>query len=505
MQTLNGAVSAYKAKNYIEAEQICQRIVSAEPNFFDAVYLLGVVQSSLGKNDLALASYDRAIILRPDFAEAFYNRGNVLKKLNRLEEALGSYDRTIALRPDYATAFSNRGNTLTEMKRFNDALLSYDRALALQPNLVEALYNRGNALNELKQFDEALVSFDRAIAARPNYAKALYNRGNTLAKLKRFDDALASYDRALTSQPTYAEALYNRGNTLRELKRLDDALESYDRAISVRPDDTNALSNRGVTLHDLKRFDEALASFERALALRPDDSELLCNLGNTFTEQRRFDKALAAYDRVLVKNTEHAHALGGAAFSAINLCDWGRRAELSPVITTHVTTKKSIMSPFVLLGYSEEPALQLQCAKNYIGNKISAIPKPLWNGQTWRHEKLRVAYLSADFHSHATASLMAELFEQHNRSRFEIFGISFGVDDKSETRKRLVAAFDEFHDVRQRSDSEVAKHLHHLQVDLALDLKGYTLGSRPEILAHRPAPIQVNYLGYPGTMGSNVH
>ena len=192
-----------------------------------------------------------------------------------------------------------------------------------------------------------------------------------LAKLKRFDDALASYDRALTLQPTYAEALYNRGNTLRELKRLNDALESYDRAISVRPDDANALSNRGVTLHDLKRFDEALASFERALALRPDDSEVLCNLGNTFTELRKFDKALAAYNGVLVKNTGHASALGGAAFSAINLCEWGRRAELSPIITTLVTTKKSIMSPFVLLGYSEEPALQLQCAKNYIGNKNS--------------------------------------------------------------------------------------------------------------------------------------
>jgi predicted O-linked N-acetylglucosamine transferase (SPINDLY family) len=171
-------------------------------------------------------------------------------------------------------------------------------------------------------------------------------------------------------------------------------------------------------------------------------------------------------------------------------------------VIAHVSEKRSIISPFTLLGYSGDLALQLKCARNYIENKVPPLPRPLWTGETWHHDKLRVAYLSADFHRHATAFLMAELFERHDRSRFEISGVSFGVDDKSEMRTRLVAAFDQFYDVCRKSDEEAAKLLHDLQVDIAIDLKGYTQDSRPRILAYRPAPIQASYLGFPGTMGA---
>lgn len=501
LQAYNRAVSDFKAKKYLEVEQVCQQLASVKPDFFEAVYLLGVVQSALDKSELALASYNRAIELRPDFAEAHYNRGNILKKLHRLDEAVASYDRTIALRPDYATAFSNRGNTLAELKRFDEALTSLNRALALKPDLAEALYNRGNTLAALNKLDEALVSYDRALMVRPNYAKALYNRGNTLARLKRFDEALGSYDRALAAQPNYGEALYNRANTLRELNRLGEALVGYDRVLSVRPNDAEALSNRGVTLHELRRYDDALVSFDRAVELRPDDPEVLFNRANTLSALRRYDEALAAYDQVLAKKPDHAYALSGAAFSAINLCDWAIRETFEAQLIAAVG-KKVAISPFVMLGYSDDPELQLQCARNYIEKKVPVLSQPLWVGQTWHHDKIRIAYLSADFHSHATSSLMAELFERHDRSRFEIIGISFGIDDKSETRKRVVSSFDAFHDVRQKSDREVANLLRDSQVDIAIDLKGYTLDARPEILAFRPAPIQVTYLGYPGTTGS---
>jgi protein O-GlcNAc transferase len=502
LQALNRAAVAFRAKKSSEAEQLCISILSEDPNCFEAIYFLGVIHSSLGKNEQALASYDKALALRPGFAEAMYNRGNVLKKLHRLDEALASYDRTIALQPGYAKAFSNRGNTLTELKRFEEALTSYDQALALQPNLVEALYNRGNTLHELKRFEEALASYDRAVVAQPTYAKAIYNRANTLAKMQRFDEALVGYDRAIRLNPTYAEALYNRGNTLRELKRLSDALDSYDRAISVRGDDANSLSNRGVTLHELKRFEDAVADFDRSLALRPNDPDILCNRGNSLAELKRFNDAIESYDRALAVDMTHAQALSGLAFNVNIICNWDRRLSMGAAIKEHVIGRKAAISPFVVLGYSDDPALQLQCAKNYINQKIQSNPKPLWSGEIWRHQKLRVAYLSADFHSHPTASLMAELFELHDRSKFEVLGISFGTDDHSAMRKRLVSAFDVFQDVRDRSAGDIANYLRKSEIDIAVDLKGYTSGARPEILAQRPTPIQVNYLGYPGTMGA---
>jgi tetratricopeptide (TPR) repeat protein len=302
-------------------------MVSAGHDVFDALHLLAVVQSRLGKKVLALASCDRALAVRPDHAEVLSNRGNILKEMKRLDEALASYDRALTVRPDHAEALSNRGVTLHELKRLEEALASYDRALAVRPNFAEALSNRGNVLKELNRLDEALASCDRALAVRPNYAEALSNRGVVLHELKWFDEALASYGRALAVRPNYAEALYNRGNTLKELKRHDEALASYDRALAVRPDYAEALSNRGVAFHELGRLDESLASYDRALSVRPDDAEALSNRGNTLTELHRFDEALASYHRALAVRPDYAQAHHNLAHGLLLTGDFERGFE----------------------------------------------------------------------------------------------------------------------------------------------------------------------------------
>ena len=433
-QALSRAIAAYNAGQLVEAEQLCQQIINTKRDLFDALHLLAVVQSRLGKKDTALASYDRALALRPDSAEVLFNRSSTLFALKRFAEALASYDRALKVRPDYA----------------------------------EALCNRGLTLHELKRFAEALVSYDRALKVRPDYADALSNRGVTLHELKRFDEALASYDRARMLRPDSAETLSNRGNTLKELKWFEEALASYNSALALRPDYADALSNRGAALRELKRFEEALASYDRALEVKPD----------------------------------HARAFNGIADCVNRLCDWGRKRDVADEVIANISGRKSIISPFTLLGYSGDPLVQLQCARNYVADKVPSLSPTLWPGATWHHDKVRIAYLSADFHQHATAYLMAELFERHDRSRFEIIGVSFGVDDKSEMRKRLVAAFDQFCDVRSKSDEEVVQLLGALEVDIAIDLKGYTQDFRLGIFAYRPAPVQVSYLGFPGTMGA---
>ena len=534
-EAFSRAVSAYNAGKLVETEQLCQQIIKVKPGLFDALHLLAVVQSGLGKQDLALANYDRALNVRPGDVDALYNSANTLHALKRYEEALVSYNRALTAQPNLVEALYNRGGTLLELKRYVAALASYDLALTVQPDYVDALFNRGNALKELKRYEEALASYDRALAVRPDLVEAFSNRGNTLQELKRYDEALASYDRALAIRPDYAEALLNRGNTLQELKRYDDALASYNRALTVRPDMVEAHSNRGNSLHELKRYEEALASYDRALTLRPNYADALYNRGNTLQELKQYEEALASYESALTMRPDYAEALishGNAlqqlkryeealasyesalavrpnhdhAFSFVadcvnRLCDWRRTTDVAAEVIAHVSEKKSIISPFTLLGYSGDPLLQLQCAKD-AADRLPSVSPALWTGTQWRHDKVRIAYLSADFHEHATAYLAAELFERHDRSRFEIIGVSFGVDDKSEMRKRLVAAFDQFHDVRRRRDEEVAKLLHDLQVDIAVDLKGYTQDMRCSIFAHRPAPIQASFLGFPGTMGA---
>jgi protein O-GlcNAc transferase len=497
------AFAAYSGGNLPEAERLCRAVTASRPDLFDAWHLLGVIQSGLRKSDKALMSYDRALALRPDAAEALTNRGAALHDLGRFAQALESYDAALARRPDFVHAITNRGIALHAMKRFEEALASCESALAIHSDNPEALARRGAVLHELSRFEEALASYDRALALRPGDPETLYNRGTSLGRLHRLEEALESYDRALELRPDYTEAIANRGAALFDLRRFEQALASFDRALAVRPADSETRYKRGVALHGLKRHAEALSSFDRALAIRPDDADALYNRGNTLVSLKRFAAALADFDQTLAIRPDHPHAFGAAANCAIQLCDWERRAQFAEQMTAQVEKRTSIVSPFILLGFSDDPALQLQCARNYVAQMIPSPPQLLSGGSAQRGEKLRVAYLSADFRKHPTAYHVAELIERHDRSRFEIVGISFGPDDDSEIRKRLIEAFDQFHDVRGLSDRDVAKFVHGLEVDIAVDLTGLTQDSRFGVLAFRPAPIQVDYLGFPGTMGAD--
>jgi protein O-GlcNAc transferase len=485
------------------ALESCEQALGVRPDYAEALNNRGNTLQELRRFEDALASYERAVSLQPRYAEALNNRGVTFYELKRLEEAMSSYQQALSVRPDYAEALNNRGNTFHALRRLEEALASYEKAIAVRADYAAAYSNRGNTLHELKRFDEALASYEAALAVRPDYPDAINNRGNTLHELKRYEEALTSYDRALALRPDYTEALNNRGNTLLELKRFEEALASYDRALAVRPNYPEALNNRGNTLHELKRFDEALASYERALAMRPDYAEALYNRGTALKGPKRFVEALASYQRTIELEPGHKYALGGLADCAAKICDWTRRRNLSEEVRRHVREEKSVIPPFVLFGYWGDESLQLSCAGNYVKDRVRVSAQPLWRGAIWRNEKIKIAYVSADFRLHAVAFCLAELLELHDRSRFEVIGISLGHDDNSDLRARLIAACDRFIDARTMTDREVAEALYDLRIDIAVDLMGHTSDARPNVFAWRPTPMQVSYLGFPGTMGAS--
>jgi protein O-GlcNAc transferase len=540
-----------------EAAASYQRTIALAPDHAQAWLNRGMALGQLRRLEEALANYNDLIARRPDHAGAFYNRGLVLAGLKRFEEALASYDCAIAIRPDDAEAFNNRGNALSALKRFEEALASYEKAIALDPACADAFSNRGNALRELKRPGEALASCEQAIALDPDHADAWINRGIALAELKRFEEALSSYDRAVSLKPGSASAFYNRGNTLRELMRFDQALADYDRAIGLKADYADAFHGRGVVLGDLERYQEALADYDRAIAFKPGLADAFYGRGLALAEMGHDEEAVASYRKAIALAPEQKFAFGVMAFCALKVCDWAQRDEVCRELRRHVTQRRSIISPFLLLGYDDDPALHLLCAQSYVRDRFGSgiqnqmvtqtqlrharacpahpglgakedvdgrdkgsrrasaagsrpghdEPAPshlsLKPGATRRSEKLRIAYLSGDFRLHAVAFLVAELFERHDRSRFEVIGISCGPDDGSDMRSRLAGAFDRFIDVRTKSDREVAQLLHALGIDIAIDLAGYTQHGRPGALAMRPAPIQVSYLGFPATTGAD--
>jgi protein O-GlcNAc transferase len=388
----------------------------------------------------------------------------------RLDRAIAHYEKAIALRPDYHEAHNNLGNAFHLLNQSEKAILRYENALQIKPDYAEAHWNLGTALRAVGRLDDAVASYEKAIAIRPNYHEAYNSLGNTLRALGRLDEALANYEKAGAIKPGYLEALVNQGNTLVALRREEAAISVYDRALVVRPNDADILAMRGDTLQRLHRDAEALACFDSALSGNPD----------------------------------HDLAFDGLAGLAILTCDWPRLASLRREVPARVANGR-YFNAFTFLAYSGDAKLQLACARRFIRHEVPVRPPQLWRGETWRNRKIRIVYVSCGFHMHPTAYLTAELIELHDRSRFEVLGISLGPDDRSDIRARLARAFDQFHDVRYKGDREVAALLNDLQIDIAVDRSGYIANARPGIFAARPAPIQVNYLGYPGTLGADFY
>ena len=479
-----------------------ERAIALVPDFADALTNKASVLAALKRFEEALTIYDRAIALRPDHADAHNNRGNVLRNMGRLNDALASYETAIDLRPDHASAHNNRGNVLKDMGRLDDSLKSYDLAISLQPDLADAHGNRGNVLLALKRLEAALASYDTAITLRPDRAEAHNSRGTVLREMGRLAEALASHEKAIGLRPDHAGAHNNRGNVLRDFGRLVDAVGSYDAAIAIQPDFADALSNRGNALLDLGDLDAALASYDRSIALMPNHAKAHNNRGNVLKAMGRLDDALSACERALALDPDCEYLPGNIAHLQCYLCDWTSRDQSIARLRAGVASGALVSTPFPLLALADDPLLQRQAAELFARKKTAGLARSAPAAVAARRERIHLAYLSADFHDHATAFLMAELFERHDRGRFELTAISFGPDSSDVMRQRLRSAFDRFIEVRGMGDAEVARLCNEIGVDIAIDLKGYTTDSRPGILAARCAPIQVNYLGYPGTMGA---
>ncbi|MBC7376764.1 MAG: tetratricopeptide repeat protein [Burkholderiaceae bacterium] len=463
--------------------------------------LLGTALQQHGALDEAIACYKHASELDPADADAFSNLGNALRCAGRLEQARQACLRALALDPAMAAAHNNMGAVLMELGEAPLALVHFERAIALQPDAAQSHGNLGVALGALKRHDEALASFDTALRLKPDLSEALNNRGNTLQEMGRPEEALACHDAALRIEPANAEALNRRGSALRSLGRLDDALRSYEAALASQPGYAPALINIGNLLSDMNRLTEAVAAYDHALRSQPDNAEALFNRGNTLRHLNQLDEALASYERALALKPDLPYLFGNWLHARMQVCDWrgldAHFAELGRRIDSG-----QLVNPFILLPTNLSAAQQLHCTQVYAAARYPAVQLPTPVKAPSTAARIRLGYFSADFHDHATAWLMAQLFELHDRTRFELVAFSFGPDVSGGMRSRLEKTFDQFHVVRGKSDREVALLARQLGIDIAVDLKGYTQNARPGIFAFRPAPVQVSYLGYPGTMGA---
>ena len=466
---LTGAFECFRAGRHAEAEEAYMQVLARKPDHEICLHYLGVIAYERGDHEAASAWIERALSAKPDYVEAMSNLAVVRRARGDSQGALAAANQAIALAPDLAQAHSNLGNALEDLGELDAALAAYRKAASLNPGFVEAHINCANILRRLGRVPEAIAFCEASIAARPDAAAAHFTLGNIFNESGRARDAAAAFERALALRPDFAEAFINLGNVLQTQEAYGKAADAYRHAISLRPDCADAQGNLGTALENLGELKGAIACYHTAVKLNPE--------------------------RVAVRAWLY--------HKRREICDWkGIEEEESAILSLLAKDGCEPVHPFAVLSMEASPRLQLCVASAFAQN--FKVPEFLHRRQDFAGRKrLKVGYLSSDFCRHATALLMAELFERHDKANFEIIAYSHAPDDCSELKRRLRQAFDGFVDIRAMSDAEAAERIKADGIAVLVELKGYTKGARTGIAARRPAPVQVSFVGFPGTMGAD--
>lgn len=448
------------------ANAILKAIKGGENNI-DFIFKLGIAFAQNSRLSDALLIFNCLLSSINADARIPYNLGLIHSLRGDYQLALDAYDLALNINPNDVETLINKGAACNDVKNYVLAIEVLDNAIRLSPEIPEAWSNKGIALNNLNRYRESVDAYDEAIALNPKFHEAWANKSMPLIKLQRFAEASEACDEALRLKPDYAEGHYNRANIFYELKRYGEAITHYDKALSIRPDYAEGWSNKGNALAELKNYEAAIACFDKALSFKSDIAWV------------------------------HGYLL----HMKMKICDWSDYTNSLKNITNLIILNERVIHPFQFLSLVDDASLHKKCSEIYaqdrypVSTDLGLIPK------LSKHSKIRIAYFSADFNEHAVSILIAELFELHDKNRFEIICFSFGVDDKGPMRLRVSQACNQFIDVSNMADKAVAILARDMGIDIAVDLGGFTANTRTGIFAYRAAPIQVSYVGYLGTMG----
>lgn len=397
----------------------------------------------------------------------------------------------------------NEGLLLHRKGQLAQAHAIYQQVLQLMPGHFEALHLLGVLAGQKNDPARAVEWFGKAIEVKPDFAATHAGRGHAFCQLKLHQEAVDSFRKAIAISPGSAELHFNHGIALYQLLQHQAAIDSFDKAIALRPDIAGTYNNRGLALNACKMHQAAIDSYDKAIAISFDHAAFHYNRGLALNALQRYQEAIDSFDRAIAIEPDYAYVSGEKLYSKIRICDWRNASDDVSELAARAQRNEPVTAPFQVLAVSSSLTLQRKVAELYVKEnhpahqELGVIPKRP------RQKKIRLGYFSADFRIHAMGYLTAGLFEKHDKDRFELFAFSFGPESNDEMRQRIAAAFDQFIDVRAHTDQEVAQLARRLQIDIAVDLSGFTQGHRLGIFSYRAAPLQVSYLGYPGTLGAD--
>ena len=537
-QAFQIAVQHHQAGRLAEAEGRYRQILAVQPKHGDALHLMGVIAHQVGRHDLAVEWIRNAIAVNPDGLQYYLSLGNVFAGQGDFAEAISAYRCAIQVKPDFSQAHTNLGNALKEQGEVDEAIVAYRRALQIEPGLPEAHHNLANALREQGQLDEAIAECRHALQVRPDFAEAHNSLGNALRDRGDLDEAVSAYRRATELRPDYArahnnlgnalreqgqlegaitacrralelkpntpEAHYNLGNALRDRSQVDEAMAAYRRALQLKPDFAEAWYNLGNVLKERNQIDEAVAAYLRAVKIKPDLVDAQYNLGNALLGQGHLDEAIATYHRALQVKPERSEAhnnLGNALRDQGNLDDaiaaFRRAVQFQPdspsvhsnlVLTLHCHPKDNKTIPEEHERWSRQFSDPLKGIVLSHGNDRSP------------ERRLRIGYVSPDFWDHVVGRNLMPLFERHDRQQFEILCYA-GVAKTDAMTDRFRQSAQQWRNTVDVGDEALAEMIRRDGVDVLVDLSQHAAANRLPVFAHRPAPVQVSFAGYPDSTG----
>ncbi|KAK8520144.1 hypothetical protein V6N13_031391 [Hibiscus sabdariffa] len=508
-----------KAQGLVQEAYSCYlEALRIQPTFAIAWSNLAGLFMDSGDLNRALQYYKEAVKLKPTFPDAYLNLGNIYKALGMPQEAIVCYQRAVQTRPNNPIALGNLASTYYERGQLDLAILHYKQAIACDQRFLEAYNNLGNALKDVGRVDEAIQCYNQCLTLQPNHPQALTNLGNiymewnmvsaaasyykaTLAvttglsapfnnlaviykQQGNYVEAISCYNEVLRIDPLAADGLVNRGNTYKEIGRVTDAIQDYIRAINIRPNMAEAHANLASAYKDSGHVEAAVKSYKQALLLRPDFPEATCNLLHTLQ----------------------------------CVCSWEDRdkmfTEVEGIIQRQINMSVlPSVQPFHAIAYPIDPMLALDISRKYaahcsmIASRFALPPfnhpAPIRIKSNGGHGRLKVGYVSSDFGNHPLSHLMGSVFGMHNRENVEVFCYALSQNDGTEWRQRIQSEAEHFIDVSALSSDMIAKMINEDGIQILINLNGYTKGARNEIFAMQPAPIQVSYMGFPGTTGAD--
>ena len=461
-------ISIYNQGQFSSAVDRTRTLLEQHSDSFVLWNILGNSSIQLGLLDNAIQAYSKCISIKPDYAEAYNNLGVALKDKNELQKAIDAFNKCISLKPSYAEVYYNKGNILHDQKKYLEAIANYDKCISLNPDYADVYFNKGVAFNDLGMLDKAIKVWKKCILLRPNNHVTYNNLGNALKNLGKRVEAIHYYNKALLIKPDYAVALSNMGVVLKDQGKYDEAIDALEKAILLNPNYAPAYNNLAVTLKRQNKINESITAYSKALSLKPD------------YENPRAEKLL----------------------QQANICDWDIPEEENKLIPS-LGISDQVIPPFAMLSLEDAPERHRLRSEVFAKTKYTQNPLPSPAVPSHKPERIRIGYFSADFHEHATMYLISKVFKVHDRQKFEIYAYSYGPDKSPRVRQNLIKSVDVFDDVREMSDKDIAMIARQDKLDIAVDLKGHTRDQRLGIFAYRPAPIQISYLGYPGTTGAN--